>query len=43
MKMFHYLNEKYLVPGIAEVVKEGKTPTSDQEDRINVHKTPYEW
>ena len=33
MKIFHYLNEDDLVPGI----EEGNTPTSDPEDKLPVH------
>ena len=42
MNMFCNLNQKDLVPGIAEVVQGDKTPTSDPEDPLPENGIPDE-
>ena len=40
--MFHCFNEKGLVPGIEELVKQDTTPTSNSEDPLPVNLIPDE-
>ena len=42
MKIFSDFNEEELVPGMEEVIQEGKTHTSYPEDPLHVHVIPDE-